>query len=218
MGMVTIFVRGRYLGGVRTVAVTTPEGDSWNVRVVWAPRWRALARRFGGWRAKRSGKDGNLAEGALDVGGEVANVSGGGGGGGLSLGDEILAIVVIFFAVVLAVVVFWWVLLPLLLLVLDVVIVLILLAVSIGARVLFRRPWTVEATATGPRSAMGSGSATAMASGSGSAAAPGLAAGPGRVACQVVGWRAALRQRDEMADSLRRGLRPEGSSALTPGA
>src|SRR3954453_18444207 len=107
MGMVTILVPGRYLGDVRTVAVTTPEGASWQVRVVWAPRWRALARRFGGGRAKRAGKAGDLAEGALDIGGDVANASGGGGGGGgggLSLGDEILAIVVIFLALVLAVV------------------------------------------------------------------------------------------------------------------
>ena len=160
----------------------------------WAPRWRALARRFGGWRAKRSGKAGDLAEGALDIGGDVANAGGvgsggGGGGGGLSLGDEILALVVIFIALVLAVVVFWWVLLPLLLLVLDVVIVLILLAVSIVARVLFRRPWTVAATEPGGE----------------------------RVTGPVVGWRAALRQRDEMADSLRRGLRPEGSSAVSAG-
>jgi hypothetical protein len=191
MGMVTILVPGRYLGDVRTVAVTTPEGASWQVRVVWAPRWRALARRFGGWRAKRSGNAGDnagdLADGALRIGGDVANSGGGGGGGGLSLGDEILAIVVIFIALVLAAVVFWWVLLPLLLLVLDVVIVLILLAASIVARVLFRRPWTVEATSPGQE----------------------------RVACPVVGWRAALRQRDEMADSLRRGLRPEGASAVS---
>ena len=167
---------------MRTIAVTGPDGASWTVRVVWAPRWRALARRFGGWRAKRSGRAGDLAEGAVDVGGEVAGAGGG-------LGDEILAIVVIFFAVVLAAVLFWWVLLPLLLLVLDVVIVLILLAASIVARVLFRRPWTVEATAPGHVGAT----------------------------CHVVGWRAALRQRDEMADSLRRGLRPEGSPAVTAG-
>ncbi|MCU7728664.1 hypothetical protein ODJ79_33545 [Actinoplanes sp. KI2] len=177
---------------MRTVAVTTPEGASWNVRVVWAPRWRALARRFGGWRAKRSGDAGDLASDALDLGGNVANAGGGGGGGGdggLSLGDEILAIVVIFFALVLAAVLFWWVLLPLLLLVLDAVIVLVLLAVTIMARVLFRRPWTVEATSAGHE----------------------------RVACPVVGWRAALRQRDEMADSLRRGLRPEGAPAVSAG-
>ncbi|MET8149809.1 hypothetical protein ACIBSW_23075 [Actinoplanes sp. NPDC049668] len=164
---------------MRTISVSAPEGARWDVRVVWAPRWRALARRFGGWRSKRTGNSDDLVDGALQVG--DASTSGGGGGGGLSgLGDEIVAILVIFIALVLAVALFWWVLLPLLLLVLDVVIVLILLAASIAARVLLRRPWTVEATAPGR----------------------------GRITAHVVGWRAALRRRDEIADSLRRGLRP----------
>ncbi|MFC7272597.1 hypothetical protein ACFQS1_01270 [Paractinoplanes rhizophilus] len=164
---------------MRTVTVTAPSGTAWRVRVVWAPRWRALARRFGGWRSKRTGTSGDVVDGALEVGGNMP--SSGGGGGGSGLGDEIAAIVFVLIAFVLAAALFWWVLLPLLLLVLDLVIVLLLLAVSVVARVLFRRPWTVEATATGQ---------------------------PG-VAQQVVGWRAALRRRDEIADALGRGLRPE---------
>ena len=163
---------------MRTVSVTAPEGTPWNVRVVWAPRWRALARRFGGWRAKRTGRSGDVVEGAFQAGGDIPTS---GGGGGLDLGDEIAAIVVILIAFILGVALFWWVLLPLLLVLLDVVIVLILLAVSIVARVLFRRPWTIEATA----------------------------AGHDHLTTHVVGWRAALRRRDEIADSLRRGLRPE---------
>jgi len=166
--------------GVRTVSVTAPEGTPWNVRVVWAPRWRAFARRFGGWRAKRTGHSGDVVDGALQVGGDIPT-SGGGGGGGLNLGDEIAAVVIIGVAFVLGVALFWWVLLPLLLVMLDVVIVVILLVVSIVARVLFRRPWTVEATA----------------------------AGHDQLTTHVVGWRAALRRRDEIADSLRRGLRPD---------
>ena len=102
------------------------------------------------------------------------------------LGDEIAAIVFIVVAFVLGVGLFWWVLLPLVLALLDVVIVVILLAVSVLARVLFRRPWIVEATAPGRD----------------------------RLTTSVVGWRAALRRRDEIADSLRRGLRPE----TVPGA
>ncbi|MFI5890337.1 hypothetical protein ACIA5D_09475 [Actinoplanes sp. NPDC051513] len=168
---------------MRTVGVTAPSGAAWRVRVVWAPRWRALARRFGGWRSKRSGNSGDVVDGALQVGGDVSTSGGGGGGGGggFSLGDEIAAIVVIFIAFVLAAALFWWVLLPLLLLVLDVLIVLLLLAASVVARVLLRRPWTVEATA----------------------------AGNPRITEQVVGWRAALRRRDEIADALSRGLSPE---------
>ena len=184
------------LVGVKTVSVTALEGTPWNVRVLWAPRWRALARRFGGWRAKRTGSSGDVADGgpatggdALQAGGDVlragddvATIGGdGGGGGGLDLGDEVAAIVVILIAFVGGIALFWWVLLPLLLVLLDVIIVLILLAVSVAARVLLRRPWTVEATAPGHD----------------------------RITAHVVGWRAALRRRDEIADSLRRGLRPE---------
>ncbi|MEU4216118.1 hypothetical protein [Actinoplanes sp. NPDC026623] len=168
---------------MRTVCVTAPEGIPWNVRVVWAPRWRALARRFGGWRSKRSGS-GDAFDGALQLGGDLPTSGGGGGGGGgggFDLGDEIAAIAIILVVFVVGVALFWWVLLPLLLVVLDIVIVLILLAMSIVARVLLRRPWTVEATAPGQ----------------------------GRITNHVVGWRAALRRRDEIADSLRHGLRPE---------
>ena len=165
---------------MRTVSVTAPEGTPWNIRVVWAPRWRALARRFGGWRAKRTGGSGDVVGGALRASGDV-QTSGGDGGGGLDLGDEIAAIVIALVAFLVGVALFWWVLLPLLLVMLDVVIVLILLAASIVARVLFRRPWTVEATAPGHN----------------------------RLSTHVVGWRAALRRRDEIADSLRHGLRPE---------
>lgn len=166
---------------MRTLSVTAPEGTGWNVRVVWAPRWRALARRFGGWRAKRTGNSAGVVDGALQVGGDIPTSGGGGGGGGLDLGDEIAAIAIILVVFVLGAALFWWVLLPLLLVMLDVVIVLILLAASILARVLFRRPWTVEATAPGHD----------------------------RLTTHVVGWRAALRRRDEIADSLRHGLRPE---------
>lgn len=127
--------------------------------------------------AKRTGRSGEVVDGALQVG--DASTSGG-GGGGLGLGDEIVAILVVLIAFVVAVALFWWVLLPLLLLVLDLVIVLILLAASVAARVLLRRPWTVEATALGHD----------------------------RITTHVVGWRAALRRRDEIADSLRRGMRP----------
>jgi hypothetical protein len=176
------------VGAVRTVVVDGPDGVRWNVRVEWAPRWRALARRFGGWRAKRkSGDDaGDIVGGTLDVASSGGGSGSGGGGGGWSLGDELLAIAVVLIAFVAAAALFWWVLLPLLLVVLDALIVVVLLVLSIVGRVLLRRPWTVRAT--------GAGGAT--------------------FAAQVVGWRNARRQRDEMADDLRRGLRPVGGSFL----
>jgi hypothetical protein len=132
---------------VRSVLVTAPDGTRWSVRVAWEPRWRALARRVGGWRAKRSrrGVDAvDAVDGAMQVG--DSGLSGSGGGGGFDFGDAIVVIAVVFIAVA-AAALFWWVLLPLLLIVLDLFVGLILLVLSIAGRVLFRRPWTVEATA-----------------------------------------------------------------------
>lgn len=195
--------------------MTAPNGTDWTVRVVWEPRWRALARRFGGWRRKRREKrefdlpDGVDAVGEITSaagrspgprgggsgdgvgtggGGGGGGIGGGGGGGGLGnldFGEATLVIVGLLLAFILAAVLFWWLLLPLLLLLLDIVVVVILLLVAIVARVLFRRPWTVEA-----RSAAGES-----------------------VTAEVVGWRAALRRRDELADELRRGMRPAAVTA-----
>jgi hypothetical protein len=65
-----------------------PDGTAWSVRVLWAPRWQALARRFGGWRVKRSGRSGDVVDGALQTGSNIPT-PGGDSGGGLDLGDEI---------------------------------------------------------------------------------------------------------------------------------
>lgn len=149
--------------------------------MVWEPRWRALARRFGGWRRKRKNRDsGDVVDGALQIGDAATSASGGGRSGGFDLGDAIIVVVLVFLAVIAAAALFWWVLLPLLLIAIDLMIVLVLLVVTVVGRVLFRRPWTVEATA-------GNGE---------------------RVVAEVVGWRAALRRRDEIAESLRLGQRP----------
>src|SRR5689334_5283499 len=73
------------LGRVRTVIVEGPGGDTWQVRVAWEPRWRALARRFGGWRRSRTKGDSGLGDLNVDL------PSGGGhhGGGWGDLGDDI---------------------------------------------------------------------------------------------------------------------------------
>ncbi len=106
--------------------------------------------------------------------------AGGGGGGGWfdSLGDDVVVGIVVIAGLILFAGLFWWVLLPLLLLVLDAIVVACLLAVAIPARVLLRRPWTVEARCdrTGERYRI-----------------------------DVVGWRAALRTRDRIAGQLRDG-------------
>ena len=91
--------------------------------------------------------------------------------------DELLVVI----AVVVGMVVFgllFWFLLPLLLLALDILAVLVLLVLAIPARVLLRRPWTVEAVAI-------------------SSGHPGQ-----RFHTQVVGWRRALGVRDEIARQL----------------
>ena len=168
---------------MKRVTVTAPDDTRWTVRVVWEPRWRAMARRFGGWRRSRKGKsDGaaaDLIDGALQAGSTPRGRSSGGSGDsdGFDLGDAMIVIVVICIVFIAAAVMFWWVLLPLLLLVADALIVLVLLAAALTGRIFFRRPCTVEATAN-------SGAT---------------------LTADVVGWRAALRRRDEVAESLRLG-------------
>ncbi|WP_344130269.1 hypothetical protein [Luedemannella flava] len=171
---------------MRTIEATVPGGDTWAVRVAWLPRWRALARRFGGWRRRRR-EDGGFDVNGADAGDLVNAVpsgGGGSGGGGLgSLGDELLIIAVVFIGIIAAIALFWWVLLPLLLLLVDIVVVILLAVVAAVARVLFRRPWTVEASrAVGDVEEY--------------------------FATDVVGWKAALRTRDEIADKLRAGYPP----------
>lgn len=154
---------------MRTAAAVSPAGVEWSVRVVWEPRWRALARRTGGWRRRR-GKGGgpDLPDlpwlSALD------------GPEGCLVG------IVAWLAVIVGGLLFWWLLLPLLLLFLDLLVIVILLAIGVVARVLFRRPWTVRANASTGET----------------------------VTVNVVGWRRALRRRDELAEQLRHGLTPDG--------
>ncbi|GAA5188286.1 hypothetical protein GCM10023322_38670 [Rugosimonospora acidiphila] len=179
---------------MRTVTVFAPDSTSWRVRVVWQPRWRPLARRFGGWRRTRkrseptparAGSGGaaslNDLSGPAELAQDVARAGGGGGGGGGwfdNLADDLLIGILVIIGLILFGFLFWWLLLPLLLLVVDVVVVVCLAAVAIPARVLLRRPWTVEARCdrTGKRHRT-----------------------------DVVGWRAALRARDRIADQLRLG-------------
>lgn len=130
--------------------------------MVWEPRWHALARRYGGWRQdKKRRKDDGIDVPDLD---------------GLGAIDDFWVGVAVIIGLIVFGLLFWWLLLPLLLLVLDVVAVGVLLVVGVLGRVLFRRPWKVQAT----------GGADAA-----------------EVTAWVVGWRAALRTRDEMADRLR---------------
>ncbi|NHC13217.1 hypothetical protein [Motilibacter deserti] len=174
-----------------------PYGEPWTVKVVWRPRWSALTRRLGGWRRKRRPGLDTAADG-WDVASELSSVrvptgggpsggggaSSGGGGGfwsGLDEGAALLALIgLLLIGLVAAAALFWWLLLPLLLLLVDLVVVLVLLVAGVAARVVLRRPWTVEA-----------------------------ASRHARYRHHVVGLRAARRARSDLAEQLRAGtLRP----------
>jgi hypothetical protein len=131
------------------------------------PRWRALARRFGGWRRRRRGDD---------WGAGLDQFS------GVGLPDDFVAAIVMIIAAILFALLFWFLLLPLLLLMVDLVVVIILLALAIPARMLLRRPWTVEAVTAGPDGA------------------------ERRFTTETVGWRRALQARDEIVKKLRGGM------------
>jgi hypothetical protein len=164
---------------MRTVAVTARDGTEWAVRVVWQPRWPLLVRRFGGWRARRrtkkrghNGEMVDVADPALSMWGDAVRIEG-------DLGDDIVVAILVIVGMIVFGLLFWFLLLPLLLLLFDVVVLLSVFALATIARVLFRRPWTVEA----------------------------VPATKGKRARQrqVIGWRAALRTRDALAEHLRTG-------------
>lgn len=141
------------------------DGKVWTVRRRWAPRvfgdslWSRLRRRVKGVRHR--------GEAVADVGDA---------GCLLDLFSE-LAVVLVVAVVVLLVVL---VAVPLLVALVDVVLVLVLTAGSVVGRVVFRRPWTIEARAD---------DATTH-------------------TWKVVGWRAAHAHRDEVAASLEAGIVP----------
>lgn len=111
--------------------VTAPSGEVWRVRRLWAPRlkgerlWSRVRRRMRGAREATS----DLAE--LPDSGCVGDL----------LNDLLIVagiVVVILFLLLIG--------FPLLLALLDVVVIALLTGLGIVARVLFRRPWVVEAT------------------------------------------------------------------------
>ena len=150
---------------MRTIVATTPAGTEWRVRVVWQPRWQALARRFVAWRRnRRGGADWDPTA-------------------GLDAADNLLVGLAIVVGIILFGLLFWFLLLPLLLLVVDLLVVLVLLALAIPARVLLRRPWTIEAVTANPNGR------------------------ERRLVTQTVGWRKALEMRNDIAQKIREGHR-----------
>jgi hypothetical protein len=182
----------------RTQTVTSPDGVAWQLSIRWRPRWRALARRFGGWRDKRQGR-----RDVLDAADWVpdptnfldADCGHGGGGGGwfdFDFADDLIGAVVAVVTLVAAGLLFWWLVLPALLLLLDVIIVAALTVVGVLARGVLHRPWTIQATAQDGR----------------------------RFTKQVVGWRNAQTAIADDARRIRTGTSPvlESTAATQPAA
>jgi hypothetical protein len=142
----------------------SPSGRRWTVRRRWAPRLRGASpwRRFRRQYRRAFDRVGDVADadpGCLEVFGE-----------GLLVG----------LAIILGVLFLVFVAIPLVFAVLDLLVVLLLTAGGIVVRVLFRRPWTIEATS----------------------------ADGGVLRWQVKGWRASGARRDEIAGLLAAGIVP----------
>lgn len=160
-------------------AVSTPAGESWRVRRLWAPRlggrrlWARVRRRF---RKPTDFPDSGLA----DPTGCLPDAL-----------DEFFLVLGLFLAVLLVVLLAVFVVVPLLLALLDLVVVLVLALLGVLARVLLRRPWTVEAEAcAGPRAGT-------------------------VITWRVVGWRASGEHAAQVAEALRAGVDlPPGGVAI----
>ncbi|MBV9096885.1 MAG: hypothetical protein JO079_02405 [Frankiaceae bacterium] len=118
------------------------------------PRWRAYVRRFGPWRA-RGGPGSTTQVGDWAAEFPTADWSDSGSGpldfSSVDFFDDLIGAVVAIVLFVAAVAVFWWLVLPLFLLILDFVVVMVLAGLGLLARVLLRRPWTVEAVSDSGR-------------------------------------------------------------------
>jgi hypothetical protein len=149
--------------------VTAPDGARWSVRRQWAPRLhgRGLRSRMSSRRANRRRKRSAKSDDTRDRWYDHLDVP--------FDGLDELAWVVLAIAVIVVLVLFG---IPLILAVIDALLFLVLLISGVVARLLLRRPWTVEAT-----SDRGD-----------------------RLLDQVAGWRASGVRRNEMAERLSLGF------------
>lgn len=156
--------------------VQAPDGRRWVVRRRWLPRWAGE----GVWsRFRRRTKGlGRRAGDGLD-GADAA---------GCALEGFEALVVVVFVVVGLLLLAF--VVVPLLLAVLELLALVLLVLLGAGFRVLFRRPWRVEARSS-----------------------------DGRVLeWRIVGWRASGRARHQAEQQLQAGVVPEALGDATPGS
>jgi hypothetical protein len=153
------------------VKVQDPGGRRWAVRRQWAPRLKGRGLRERLRRRRSDDGDGDRGWWAeafdlvpFDIGADLP---------GIVLGVVLIVALVLFIVFVLG---------PLLLVLLDVFVVIALLVGGVVARLLFRRPWTVEAVAEGDGT---------------------------ELRFQAVGLAASRRLRDDVADRLARGQDPD---------
>lgn len=146
--------------------VIDPHGERWQVRRTWVARklrWR--------------GKDRGLPDGLLD------------GADLVSLGDDLPVVGVI--AAVIAALIFGialvWFIVPALIFLLELLLVVAFVGLGVAGRVLFGRPWTVEAQRSGSDEAL---------------------------EWKVRGWRASDAKVGEVADQLEAGLTPPDGLAI----
>jgi hypothetical protein len=139
----------------RSRQVVAADRRRWTVGIRWLPR---RPRWFGwgfGWKRRKRGDSSSWRD------------------GGFEADEGTLIIVVVLVAVIFA----WFFVLPVLVLLLDVLLLLLIACVAIATRVLFRRPWIVEARS-----------------------------GTEALEWPVVGWRNALERVDHVVARLERGL------------
>jgi hypothetical protein len=152
------------------VRVTDLEGTAWTVRRHWMPRYHGRGLRERWRRRPGRGDDGswldllNFADG--DVPGAIAVVA--------------LAVIALVLFVLFG--------LPLLLAAVDLVVVVLATLIGIVGRVVFRRPWTVEA----------------------------VSAGGERHEVEVVGWRRAGEAVECLGQEIRHGRRPTADPGGSP--
>lgn len=113
--------------------VTTPGGDVWRVRRLWVPRlqqerlWTRLLRRM-----RRTARTAGDLASTPDI-------------GFLDLFDDAFAAIGLVVAVIVVVVVLAFVVVPLLVALLDLLVIALVSLIGVAGRVMFRRPWLVEA-------------------------------------------------------------------------
>jgi hypothetical protein len=158
--------------------VAGPDGRSWVVMRRWVPRlpgetlWGRFRSRFG--RGSRRTRK-------WDGVGDVANLAAEGADG---LGGVFAVIGLVLAAVVLVLLV-----LPLLIALVEVLVLVLLALVAIGARILFRRPWTVEAVASDETI----------------------------LEWRIVGWRASAEHARTVAGLIAAGMEPPGATRVRTG-